>query len=306
MTASPPPVLFIIGPTATGKSALALQLALRFNAHILSLDSRQIYRKMAIGTAQPPPGDLAKVPHHFIAEIDPGASWNAFDCNQQVRATISKLMSEGIPVIAAGGSGLYYSSVVNGIADIPSDTDTRLLLEARRLAEGNDALFKELLSADPDSANRMDPTKTQRLIRALEVLTFTGKPISWWQKQDPPTPLPFPFKTIGLTLPKPELDKRIRARVTTMLSDGLEEEVRHLLSLGFDWTSNCLRTVGYSEWREYFEEKADIDSVADRISTQTRRYAKRQMTWFRRERNIHWIGADDPDLLTLATNYWIG
>lgn len=304
MTASRLPVLFIVGPTATGKSALALQLAQRYNAHIISLDSRQIYQKMAIGTAQPSSRDLQKVPHHFIDELDPAGSWNAFDCYQQVRATIHKLLEEGIPVIAAGGSGLYYSAVVHGISDIPADADTRLQLEKRRLTEGNEALYKDLQNADPESAARMDPTKTQRLIRALEVFTFTGKPITWWQKQEPASPFPFPYKTIGLNLSKPELDETIRNRVQSMMAAGLENEVRNLLSLGFSWSSNCLRTVGYSEWREYFEGKCDKAAVGERIATQTRRYAKRQMTWFRREPTIHWLAANDNNLFTLAEKYW--
>lgn len=298
------PVLFIVGPTATGKSSLALSLAIRHQAHILSLDSRQIYRHMSIGTAQPSEEDLSRVPHHFTGELDPAGSWNAFDCFQQVRERIKSLRAEGVPVIAAGGSGLYYSAVVHGIADIPADQETRLRLENRLHAEGKDALFAELQQADPESAQRMDPTKTQRLIRALEVLTFTGKPISWWQRQDPPSPFPFPYKSIGLHLPKPELEASIRKRVESMIRSGLEEEVRHLRSLGFDWTSNCLRTVGYSEWREYFEGKTSQSSVGEQIVIQTRRYAKRQMTWFRRETNIHWLQASDSNLFSLAEKYW--
>lgn len=283
--------LILTGPTAVGKTSLSLELAERLDAEILSADSRQIYRELVIGTAKPTPEERARVPHHFIDELDLGTPFSAGEFARQAYDRIRDIVGRGRRPLVAGGSTLYLHALQYGMADIPPvPLDVRRRIEARLVEEGPDHLFDELNRIDPASAATLDATKTQRLVRALEVYHGTGRPLSSYHEDQPPPP--FTFRVIVLKRERPALYARINQRVDQMLERGLLDEVRGLLKRGVNPAEQALRTIGYQEPIAHLHGEIDYGEMVRLIKRNSRRYAKRQLTWFRRYPDYQWIPAD--------------
>lgn len=282
------PFLTLTGPTAVGKTDLSLELAEEIGAEILSADSRQVYKRLDIGTAKPTPGERARVPHHFIDELPLEAPFNAGDFARQANTRIREILARGRRPLVVGGSGLYLKALQFGLADIPDVPEyVREEIERRMEAEGADVLYEELQAVDPKAAHTMDATKTQRLARALEVFHATGRPLTYYHEHHPKPP--FTFATVVLCRDRKLLYQRINGRVDAMLEAGLLEEVKGLLEDGYAPDLNPLRTIGYREPIRYLQGKISHSEMVRLIKRNTRRYAKRQLTWFRRFESYRWL-----------------
>ena len=282
---------------------MAIELASKYDAEIISADSRQIYKNMTIGTAQPDNEEMKGIHHHFISELNPDENFSAGEFQKQANDRIKNIILKGKNIIVVGGSGLYISALRDGIADIPKSDEIRQQLLDRLETEGNEKLFNELEKIDPDASKTMDSTKSQRLIRALEVYYFTGKPISEWHKSQT-YQFNYPNLTIGLFAERDLLYDRINRRVDLMINQGLVDEVNHLLSLGYGRTCNALKTVGYDEIFDFLEGQYSLDEAIDKIKQHTRNYAKRQLTWFRHDAKIQWLDISDEKYQEKAETLW--
>ena len=291
-------LLVIVGPTGSGKTDLSIRLARHYGAPILSTDSRQFYRGMAIGTAQPDPDQLQAAEHHFIASHDLNEDLNCGSYEMQALSCLEKLFAEHDWVIAVGGSGLYVRALCEGMDDLPqADPELREALSRRLETEGVDALAAELRTLDPAYYARVDRKNPARVMRALEVCLQTGRPYSE-QRTGVRRPRPFGIVKVGVDLPREELYARIDRRVDQMVSDGLEAEARALYPYR---TLNALQTVGYREFFDYFEGRTSYEEAVSLIKRNSRRYAKRQLTWFRRDPEIRWFGPwDDAAIIAHA------
>lgn len=283
-------LLVIVGPTGSGKTDLSIRLALHYAAPILSTDSRQIYRGMPIGTAQPDSRQLQTVEHHFIASHDITENLSCGEYAVQALSCLDRLFGEHDWVVAVGGSGLYVKALCEGLDDLPqADPALRAELGRRLETEGVDALAGELRRLDPTCYAMIDRKNPARVVRALEVCLQTGRPCSELrtgvrQKR------PFEIIKIGIDLPREVLYDRINRRVDHMLADGLEAEARALYPYR---ALNALQTVGYREFFDYFEGRTSYGEAVELIKRNSRRYAKRQLTWFRRDPQIRWFGPTD-------------
>ena len=279
-------LVVIVGPTGSGKTDLAIEVARHFGTEILSTDSRQFYKGMPIGTAQPSAEQLATVRHHFIADRLPEQELSAGGYEREALERLGELFEHHDVVVTVGGSGLYIDALCYGFDKLPSDTaHIRAELMQRLDSEGLDTLVEELRSRDEAYWQVVDRCNPARVIRALEVCIASGRPYS---EQRTATRRSRPFRTvkIGLTWPREELYDRINRRVDIMVGEGLEEEARsvsHLRHL------SSLQTVGYREFFDHFDGKITRQEAIDLVKRNSRRYAKRQMTWFRRDESIHWI-----------------
>jgi len=282
-------LLVIAGPTAVGKTAFAIQLAKHFKTEIVSADSRQFYKEMSIGTAKPSHGELAAVPHHFINSHSIADTITAGDYEKQALALLDNLFKIHDIVVLVGGSGLFIKAVCEGFDELPvSDPVVRNRLNKEFSETGIKGLQEQLKTVDPEYLSLVDSNNPQRIIRALEVFEITGLPFSVLRKS---SVRQRPFKTvkIGLNLPREMLYERINSRVDLMLQQGLLDEVRVLLPFRH---LNALNTVGYSELFDFFDGKTELLSAIELIKQNTRRFAKRQLTWFRKDAGIKWIEAD--------------
>lgn len=293
--------MIIVGPTAVGKTAVSLEMARRVDAEIVSADSRQIYRYMDIGTAKPTPQERAVVPHHFIDIRNPDEHYSAGQFAREARAVIENIRRRGRLPVVVGGSGLYTRGLVDGFFD-PRVTDQRVkrMLQNRVRREGLQTLYRELQRADPETAGRLPPGDTQRILRALEVYEITGEPFSSFLKRGA-QPADFEPVFRGLRRPRARLYARIEERVDRMLAEGFLQEVRALRERGYGPELNALKTVGYREANLYLDGQIDYPRMVALMKQKTRNYAKRQMTWFRKDRRIRWLDIDvDHDLERLA------
>lgn len=291
-------LLVIVGPTGSGKTDLSIRLARHYGAPILSTDSRQFYRGMAIGTAQPDPDQLQAAEHHFIASHDLNEDLNCGSYEMQALSCLEKLFAEHDWVIAVGGSGLYVRALCEGMDDLPqADPELREALSRRLETEGVDALAAELRTLDPAYYARVDRKNPARVMRALEVCLQTGRPYSE-QRTGVRRPRPFGIVKVGVDLPREELYARIDRRVDRMVADGLEAEARALYPYRM---LNALQTVGYREFFDYFDGRTSYEEAVSLIKRNSRRYAKRQLTWFRRDPEIRWFGPwDDAAIIAHA------
>jgi tRNA dimethylallyltransferase len=287
----PPKTLIVIaGPTASGKTAAAIRLAQHYNAVILSADSRQFYREMAIGTAKPSLDELAAAKHYFIDSHSVTEPFSVGDFEKQGLALLDELFLIRDKVILVGGSGLYIKALCEGFDEIPhADPAIREQLNDEFAKNGIIPLQEELKQADPVYYAEADINNPQRIIRALEVYRETGVPFSSYRKAKINT-RPFNILKIALDLPREVLYKRINQRVDMMIKDGLVDEVKSLIPYR---QVNALNTVGYSELFDYFDGKTDLPKAIELIKQNTRRFAKRQLTWFRKDQQIHWLAPDD-------------
>lgn len=291
-------LLVIVGPTGSGKTDLSIRLARHYGAPILSTDSRQFYRGMPIGTAQPTPDQLQAAEHHFIASHDLNEDLNCGSYEMQALSCLEKLFAEHDWVIAVGGSGLYVRALCEGMDDLPqADPELREALSRRLETEGVDALAAELRTLDPAYYARVDRKNPARVMRALEVCLQTGRPYSE-QRTGVRRPRPFGIVKVGVDLPREELYARIDRRVDRMVADGLEAEARALYPYRM---LNALQTVGYREFFDYFDGRTNYEEAVSLIKRNSRRYAKRQLTWFRRDPEIRWFGPwDDAAIIAHA------
>ncbi|MAT56855.1 MAG: tRNA (adenosine(37)-N6)-dimethylallyltransferase MiaA [Ignavibacteriae bacterium] len=280
--------LVIIGPTCSGKTSLALNLAKKLNSEIISADSRQIYKYLDIGTAKPTLEELNSIKHHFIDILDPSAEFNASMFEIEALKIITELHSQNKIPIIAGGSGLYVKALIDGIFDsIDSDDDYRIELLEFKNKFGNEYLYEELKKIDPVSAEKMLPQNWKRVIRALEVYKISGEPI-WKLQSSHQREVNVNFLQYGLNWEREILYKNIETRVDKMIEDGLIDEVSKLINK-YDKSLNSLNTVGYKEIIEFLENKISKERAVELIKRNTRRYAKRQLTWFRKDERIKWI-----------------
>lgn len=284
-----PHILVIVGPTASGKTALALNLAKNIPSEIISADSRQIYKYLNIGTAKPSQKELAQVPHHFIDLLEPDLLFNAGDFQEQGRKVISDILERKKLPIVVGGTGLYVQAIIDGFFEQPEISgEVRDRLEKQLQLQGKESLYKELQKIDPESAATMDATKYRRVIRALEVFYETGTLISEFHKKHNVKKL-YNAHFFGLNWERKTLYDRINLRVETMLSNGFLDEVKHLKKQGLDDRFQSLQTVGYKEAFAFLRNAYSKERMIELMKQNTRRFAKRQMTWFRREERIKWI-----------------
>ena len=296
-------VIVIVGPTCSGKTKLSLLLAKLLNVEIISADSRQIYKKMNIGTAKPSFEDLSDVKHYFIDEFEPDEDFNASKFEQKADEIIKKiLLGNKIPVVV-GGSGLYIKALIDGISEsIESSSVLRRELLDIRNKYGNEYLYNELKKIDPESSKKMLPQNWKRVLRALEVFKLTGKPI-WQHHSQQKNKEVFQFHQIGLLWDRNVLYKNIENRVDEMFSNGLITEVNKILFENYSKDINSLNTVGYKEVIDYLDGKITLPRAIELVKRNTRRYAKRQMTWFNADKRIKWYPINGSrDLELLANN----
>lgn len=300
MWAQTMPIHAIVGPTAVGKTALGIKLAQFLDGEIISADSRQIYKELSIGSAKPTAQELALVPHHFIDELRLGEYYSAGLFAEQAAARIGEILERNRVPIVVGGSTLYLHALIHGLSPlIPSDMEVRTSI-ANRLADlGKEALYEQLCRVDPDSANTMDPTKTTRVMRALEVFELTGIPLSRFH--DAPKTPPYSFSVTVLTLDRSVLYRRIEQRVDSMLEAGLIGEVQNIRDMQLDRTLPALKSIGYKEALAYLDGLCTWPDMIEILKRNSRRYAKRQITWFRRYEAYQRIDADTPDDVLIKT-----
>lgn len=285
-----PPLVVVCGPTASGKTALALQMAESFDIEIISADSRQVYRGMDIGTAKASAAEQARVPHHLIDVVEPDQSFTVSDFVDRARRADREIRQRGRLPVVVGGTGLYIQAFVSGLADLPpADHSIRQRLNEYGERHGDAALHALLGERDPEQAARIHPRNRVRVVRALEVFELSGMPISQWQRQHAFAERPFRVKTIGLSPPRAELFSRIDRRVDAMMEEGLEDEVRRLLARGCSIDLKAMKTLGYREMIHYIQGRISHMEAVELIKRDTRRYARRQLTWFRRDETINWF-----------------
>lgn len=283
------PLVVICGPTGAGKTAAAMELAERIGGEIVAADSRTIYRQMDIGTAKPTAQQRARVPHHLIDVADPNETVTVAVYRQMALAAIKEIRGRGRLPLLVGGTGLYIRTVIDGltIPEVPPDWVLRRRLED--MEQGSPGtLHTRLRTVDPVAAERIHPRNVRRLIRALEVYEHTGARISTLQRQAGPITMSV---QIGLTVDRPELYSRIDARVDAQLAAGLVGEVQQLLTRGYDRSLPALQGLGYKEIIDYLDGAVTLEEAVHRLKRNTRRYAKRQYTWFRRDARIWWLDA---------------
>ncbi|MGF7038072.1 tRNA (adenosine(37)-N6)-dimethylallyltransferase MiaA [Mucilaginibacter lappiensis] len=287
-------LIVVAGPTAVGKTAVAIELAKHFNTVVVSADSRQFFREMAIGTAKPNAAELAEVKHYFIDSHSIAQPFSVGDFEKQGLALLDELFKTHDHVILAGGSGLYIKAICEGFDDLPTaDPSIREKLNKELEEKGIESLQQKLKLADPVYYEEVDLGNPQRIIRALEVFESSGKPISSY-RQATVNKRSFNIIKLALNLPREVLYNRINERVNIMVQQGLLAEVSALLPYRH---LNALNTVGYTELFDYFDGKTSLDKAIEMIKQNTRRFAKRQLTWFRKDSSFHWFQANEPDLL---------
>lgn len=294
-------VIVLLGPTASGKTELSITLAKHFDMEIVSADSRQIYKNIGIASAIPSVEERQGIKHHFIEELELNTEFNAAEYGIQARDRIKQIYAKGRKPIVTGGSGLYLQSLIEGIFEEESKNKIiRTNLNALLKEKGKEYLYDELKKVDPESAMKMSYHYYRRVIRALEVFYTTGRKISDLHKEKINTGLE--FYCIGLLLERDYLYERINRRVDLMLERGLVDEVKRLEQKGYHYLKyNSLNTVGVREIFDYLDRKIELEEAIELIKRNTRRYAKRQMTWFKRDKNIDWLkvlpGKDISDLI---------
>ncbi len=283
-------LIVITGPTAIGKTSLAIKVATAFSTEIISADSRQFYKEMRIGTATPAAAELKAVPHHFIGHISIHDTYNVSHFEEDALKKLDQLFTTRNQIILTGGSGLYINAVCHGIDDLP-DPDNGLRNKLKELfdAHGIKALQDKVKEMDPEYYAEVDQSNPKRLLRAIEVCLTTGVTYSSLRKNKP-KPRNFKVLKIGLTRDREELYRRIDHRVDKMMDEGFLSEAKALYTYRH---LNALNTVGYKELFDHLDAKITLDEAVEKIKTNSRRYAKRQLTWFRKDPEINWFQADD-------------
>jgi tRNA dimethylallyltransferase len=293
-------VIVILGPTCSGKTNLGISIAEKLHSEIISADSRQIYKYLTIGTAKPGAGELSKVKHHFVDMLEPDEDFNISKYEIDSLQIINQLLDDGKIPVVVGGSGLYIRALVDGIFNsVDSDEEYREELKNKREKFGNEYLYEELKKVDPQSSEKMLPQNWKRVMRALEVFHLTGQPI-WKFQEDYTRKNNCEFLQFGLNWNRKVLYANIEQRVDQMIEKGLVDEVKNILSKGYSKELNALNTVGYKEIISFLENEISLERAVELIKRNTRHYAKRQMTWYRKDKRIQWIEIESVDDLYKA------
>ncbi|HAO93724.1 MAG: tRNA (adenosine(37)-N6)-dimethylallyltransferase MiaA [Deltaproteobacteria bacterium GWC2_56_8] len=283
-------IVIIAGPTASGKSALAIDLALEFNGEIVSADSMQVFKAMDIGTAKPSREDMQRVPHHLIDIVEPNGDYTVARFRNDAIKAVSGIRSRGRNAFVTGGTGLYIKALTQGLFPGPkADPDLRMALEK----ESVDALYERLQQIDPETAASIHPNNRVRVIRALEVYELTGTPISTFRKEHGFRDELFECLKIGLDCPREALYKRIDERVDKMIEAGLPEETKRLFDAGFGWDLKPMLGLGYKEMAMFLRGACALPEAIELLKRNTRRYAKRQLTWFRADPEMTWFSPEE-------------
>jgi len=297
------PLLVIIGATASGKSEFALEVAARAGAELLSVDSMQVYRRMDIGTAKPTADERRRVPHHLIDVVEPGETFTVARFVEMADATIADAAARKVPLVATGGTPLYYKALFEGMFDGPGASAE---IRDRLRLLSNDELHARLAVVDPAAAARLHRNDTRRMIRALEVHELTGQPISSLQKEWGESSQRHAAVWVGLDWDREALNRRINARVKAMMEAGWLEETKQLLGRYGELSITAAEATGYAELIAHLRGKEKLDDAVEQIKIATRQLARRQMKWFRRFRNVTWIAGDRPleEKVDLAMRAW--
>jgi tRNA dimethylallyltransferase len=291
-------VLAVLGATATGKSALALALAEELGGEIINADALQVYRGLDIGTAKPGAQERARIPHHLIDILAPDERYSAGEFARRAREAIADIEGRGALPIVVGGSGLYLRALFEGISPVPpGDPEVRQRLRDRLETEGLPALRRELAAADPETAARLKDGDTQRILRALEVAAVSGVPLSAWVARQPFGIQRIAALRVGLTLPRSILYDQIADRVVRMVQEGWVEEVARLLAQGLDPETPAFQAIGYRQIVRHLTGDMSLEEAVEETVRATRRFAKRQETWFRREPGVTWFSAENLNRL---------
>ncbi len=294
-----PNVIVVCGPTASGKTALSVALAQRLNGEVVSADSMQIYRRMDIGTAKPTREEMQGIPHHMIDVADPEENYSVARYVADAVPIVDDIIARGKVPIVAGGTGLYIDNLIAGreFAPFQEDSSLRETLQTRVKAEGLPVLLEELRRVDPEAAQRLHPNDEKRIIRALEVFLSTGKTITQHNLETQAIPPRYTPLTIGLDFTQREhLRRRIDLRVDEMMQQGLEQEIRQLLADGIPPHCTAMQAIGYKEIVAAIREGRPVEEGAEEVKLRSRQYAKRQLTWFRRDPDVHWYRWEEiPD-----------
>ena len=306
----PPKILVICGPTASGKTALAVELALRHHGEVVSADSMQIYRRMDIGTAKPTQAEMRGVPHHMLDVADPEEDFSVARYVDMAARCVDDILSRGRLPILAGGTGLYIDSLLSGrtFAPFQPDSPLRGQLEEQLRREGGAAMLARLAQVDPDSAVRLHPNDEKRIVRALEVYQSTGKTITQHNLETQAIPPRYDALTLALAFERREdMWSRIDRRVDQMMDQGLVAEVQGLLDSGVPAKCTAMQAIGYKEMAAALLSHGDVSAGAEEVKLRSRQYAKRQLTWFRRNRAARWLlWGREPDFaaaLQTSTEY---
>jgi tRNA dimethylallyltransferase len=293
---TPSPLIVIAGPTASGKTAQAIRIAKRVGGEIVSADSQQVYRSFDIGTAKPSAAELAEVRHHLIDVAEPSEDFSAARFQALADAAIADISGRGKRVVVAGGTGLYLRILLHGVVPAPpADPALRAALEEEAERNGREGLWRRLEAVDPESAARVHKTDLVRIVRALEIHALTGTPASALRREHGFAQERYPYQMFVLDPPREALYAAIDARTRGMFEQGLVEEVRSLLSRGLGGAAP-MGSVGYAQALDHVEGRLSLDAAIEGAARETRRYAKRQLTWFRREPGARFIRPPYPEL----------
>ena len=289
-------ILAVVGPTASGKTALSVELALKYNGEVISADSMQIYKGMSIATAKPDKAEMKGVPHHLMDFLDPKESFSVSDYTVLANKAAEDIISRGRLPVLCGGTGLYVRSFLENIqfTEEKSDPQLRRELNERYVNEGGERLIEELKGFDPETASRLLPSQSKRIIRAIEIYRLSGITMSEAIRRSRAVPSPFDPLVLGITFAdRQKLYDRIDMRVDKMLEQGLIGETKRFYES--DIGSTACAAIGYKELKPYLDGEKTLDEAADHLKQETRRYAKRQLTWFRKDAYVNWIEADRTD-----------
>ena len=290
------PLVVVLGPTAVGKSAVAVHVAARYGTEILTADSRQVYRGMDIGTDKPSLAERQGIAHRLIDLVDPDEPYNTGRYQREAMKEIDRVIQAGCLPLVVGGTGLYIRTLIRGICEAPvADPDIRRELMALVAAKGREGLYAELVRVDPVTAARLHPNDESKVIRALEVYRLAGCSLASLQARHQLQAPPFPALLIGLLRPKEHLHRRIEARIDWQLAHGMVEETRALLARGYDRALGSMKGLGYRHLAAQFAGEWEAAEMVRRFKQDTRQFAKRQMTWFRKEPGIVWLMIDEQE-----------
>jgi tRNA dimethylallyltransferase len=290
------PVLVLIGPTAVGKTSLSLKIAERYSCEIVGLDSMQIYRHMDIGTAKASIEERNQVPHHLIDIVEPDEDYHVARYLADATKACREIIGRGKTPFLVGGTGLYLKGMLQGLFEVGADDEqVRANLKKRLDQEGREVLFAELQAGDPETALRLHKNDSQRLLRALEILEVSGVPWSEHLKQQETKPILANVLQIGLNCDRKKLYQRINLRVQLMVEQGLLAEVEKLMAMGYGGTLKSMQSIGYRHMVNFLEGRWGWDEALELLARDTRRYAKRQFTWFGKDKNIQWFEPEQGD-----------